>query len=111
MGHNQEEFSDAYKEARGLARATLSGSSATIDWCIQGGRGGETLVDPVRGSLNNGDLYGERMGWTLSGYPDRDWPLVTFPRATSEPGADWYRTTFTLDIPADQYVFALINHF
>jgi hypothetical protein len=37
MGHNQEEFSDAYKKARGLTRATLSGSSSTIDWRIQAG--------------------------------------------------------------------------
>lgn len=104
MGHNEEEYQDAYKEPRGLTDATLVGSSAPISWRIQGTRGGETLVDPVRGPLNNGGLYGEREGWSLPGYPDRSWQAVSLPQSMSEPGVDWYRTTFSLSLPADQDV-------
>jgi beta-galactosidase GanA len=104
MGHNQEEFSGAYREPRGLITAALDGSPATIAWKIQGNRGGETPVDAVRGPLNNGGLYGERMGWSLRGYPDGDWQPKALPNRVPEAGVDWYRTTFTLDIPVDQDV-------
>lgn len=104
MGHNQEEYSGAFKEPRGLTVATLDGSSAATSWKIQGNRGGETPIDPVRGPLNNGGLYGERMGWSLQGYPDRDWQTTRLPTQVADAGIGWYRTTFTLDIPAGQDV-------
>jgi len=43
-------------------------------WRIQGDRGGEDPVDPVRGLANTGGLYGERYGWSLPGYPDDPGP-------------------------------------
>lgn len=105
MGHEENDASNhAYKEPRGLISAVLDGSAAPIAWRIQGDRGGETPIDPVRGLLNNGGLYGERYGWSLPGYPDGDWRSVTLPSRIDEPGVDWYRTTFTLHIPADQDV-------
>lgn len=104
MGHNQEGHSGAFKDPRGLSVATLDGSSAALSWKIQGNRGGETPVDPVRGPLNNGGLFGERMGWSLPGYPDRDWQTTTLPKHIAEPGVGWYRTTFKLDVPVGQDV-------
>ena len=55
---------------RGLTSATLTGASAPIAWKLQGNQGGEDITDTVRGSENNGGLYGERAGWYLAGYPD-----------------------------------------
>ena len=105
MGHNEDWYEkDSYKEPRGLTGAELIGSSAAIAWKIQGNRGGETPIESVRGPLNNGGLYGERMGWSLPGYPDQAWQRTTLPTHITEPGVGWYRTTFTLNIPTDQDV-------
>jgi beta-galactosidase len=54
--------------------------------------------------MNDGGLYGERVGWSLPGFPDADWATASLPRNQPAPGVDWYRTTFALDIPAGQDV-------
>lgn len=105
MGHEENDDSNnAYKEPRGLIAASFVGSDAALDWRLQGNRGGEAPIDAVRGPYNNGGLFGERSGWSLSGYPDRGWRDVTLPNRVDRPGLGWYRTTFTLDAPADQDV-------
>jgi beta-galactosidase GanA len=66
MGHNEDfNANDSHKEPRGLTAASLVGASPTVTWRIQGNRGGERPVDPVRGPLNAGGLYGQRNGWSL----------------------------------------------
>ncbi|TAM93947.1 MAG: beta-galactosidase, partial [Rhodanobacteraceae bacterium] len=105
MGHEENDDSNqAFQHPRGLVSAAWDGTSAPIAWRIRGNRGGEIPIDPVRGIYNNGGLYGERMGWSLPGFPDASWRDVTLPNSIDRPGADWYRTTFKLDIPADQDV-------
>ncbi|MFD7654558.1 beta-galactosidase [Actinosynnema sp. NPDC059797] len=101
MGHNQTYGNNAHKEPRGLTSARLRGSTAPITWRLHGNTGGETGLDPVRGAYNNGGLHGENAGWSLPGFPDRDWGRTTLP-TTQEPGVTWYRTTADLDLPADQ---------
>ncbi|MBY8829666.1 glycoside hydrolase family 35 protein [Hephaestia mangrovi] len=104
-GHNWDlETDDAHKEPRGLISASLSrpgGDSfaVPIDWKIQGRQGGETLVDRARGPLNNGGLYGERVGWSLPGFDDSRWQRVEVPTTMPFAGTAWYRTRFTLDVP------------
>jgi beta-galactosidase GanA len=100
IGHDE----GASKAQRGLTSAKLYGSQATIAWRVQGNLGGEDLVDPIRGPLNNGGLYGERAGWSLPGFPDRDWQSVSLPYADSQPGVAWYRSQFRLDLPQGQDV-------
>ncbi|MCU1657010.1 MAG: beta-galactosidase, partial [Pseudonocardiales bacterium] len=104
MGHNEDyNAQDSNKEARGLTAAVLAGSPLTsLTWRIQGSRGGENLVDPVRGPMNTGGLYGERAGWTLPGFPDQSWPAVTLPTSDTTPGVSWYRTNVALDLPKGQ---------
>ncbi len=80
---------------------TFTGSTAPISWKIQGAQGGEDLTDTVRGTMNNGGLYGERAGWSLPGYPDKGWVDTTLPARTEEAGVRWYRTTFDLKVPKD----------
>jgi hypothetical protein len=103
-GHNEDyNEQNSNKEARGLTGATIAGSPlSTITWRIQGSRGGEDLVDPARGPMNVGGLYGERAGWTLPGYPDKHWQDVTLPTSDPTPGVSWYRTTATLHLPPGQ---------
>jgi beta-galactosidase len=103
-GHLQEEHTGTFREPRGLTAATLVGSQAPIHWKIQGNLGGEDLPDPMRGPFNAGGLYGERNGWHLPAFKDSRWATTTLPHATDEPGVDWYRTHFTLDLPAGQDV-------
>ncbi|MET7431248.1 beta-galactosidase [Streptomyces flaveolus] len=98
MQHDQDgKALDTHKVARGLTAVTFKGASPKVRWRIQGAG----AADPVRGPMNNGGLYGEREGWHLPGFRDRDWEKVTFPRAARYQGVTWYRTTFRLSVPAD----------
>lgn len=102
MGHNDNWTADdnRFKQPRGLVGASIDGSDADVTWRIQGARGGRKLVDPTRGPLNTGGLYGERSEWHLPGYPDRSWPRVDTPEdGTLSPGINWYRTEFRYDQP------------
>jgi beta-galactosidase GanA len=94
-GHNEDGgVNDAHKEGRGLISSTLT----TAAWKVQGA----AKVDPVRGVVNNGGLYGERAGWYLpSSTVDRSWTRHTVPDTTAIPGTSWYRTTFDLHVPRE----------
>jgi beta-galactosidase GanA len=104
VGHD-EDYSpnDGYKSPRGIRTATMVGASTAVQWKIQGSPGGENLIDPVRGPMNIGGLYGERHGWFLSGYPDQSWSKVSLPHQWSAvglpAGIGWYRTEFSLHLP------------
>ncbi|MFI5890999.1 beta-galactosidase [Actinoplanes sp. NPDC051513] len=97
--HNEDGgVNDAHKEGRGVIGATFDGVVPSgVTWRVQGTAG----VDPVRGPLNNGGLYGERNGWSLPGFPDRSWSARAVPDTSAVAGTSWYRTSFDLKIPAD----------
>ncbi|SEG81073.1 Beta-galactosidase, domain 3 [Actinacidiphila yanglinensis] len=93
MAHDEDGgANDGFKSARGLTAATLDG--APLTWRIQGATGDDT----ARGPLNTGGLYGERAGWHLPGFPDRDWAAVTLPYTDTRQGVAWYRSGFTLAV-------------
>ncbi|MFI6987815.1 beta-galactosidase [Nonomuraea wenchangensis] len=100
MGHNDDWIADdlRFKQPRGLVAASVGG--AAIRWRVQGAAG----VDPVRGGLNNGGLYGERSGWHLPSHPDRSWPAADPAATPLTPGVTWYRTSFRLDLTEGQDV-------
>ena len=103
MGHNEDGGNnDAHKNPRGLLSAAMIGSGTTPTWRIQGARGGEDVLDPTRGILNNGGLHGERAGYPLPGYPTASWDTVTTPTSAGQPGLSWYATDVKLDVPKDQ---------
>jgi beta-galactosidase GanA len=97
--HNEDGgVNDAHKEGRGVIGATFDGVvPAGVTWRIQGA----ASVDPVRGPLNNGGLYGERNGWSLPSFPDRSWSRRSLPDNAAVSGTAWYRTAFDLHIPVD----------
>jgi beta-galactosidase GanA len=102
-GHNEDfKADDTQKQPRGLTSVSLAGTSATIDWRIQGDLGADHPVDPARGPLNVGGLGGERHGWFLPGFPDSAWASTTLPHSTGTAGVAWYRSTVTLNLPANQ---------
>jgi beta-galactosidase GanA len=106
-GHNEDGgVNDAHKEGRGLISVAFSDAASSpvataVDWKIQGNRGGEDLVDPTRGMTNAGGLDGERHGWQLPGFPDQSWSTASVPAPSAPAGTSWYRTTFDLDVPAE----------
>ncbi|KAJ9496379.1 hypothetical protein H2202_008042 [Exophiala xenobiotica] len=90
---------------RGITNATLIGEAGFTAWKVAGTAGGDAApIDPVRGDLNEGGLTGERLGWHLPGFDDSAWttgsPAIGFTGA----GVQFYRTTFSLDIPSTQDV-------
>ncbi len=99
---------DSQKNPRGLLGATLRGSTAPVTWRLQGNAGGEDPADPVRGPYNATGLYGTNHGWSLPGYPDASWTPVSLPDTWAAKGLSagigWYRTTFTLSLPARSYI-------
>jgi beta-galactosidase GanA len=106
-GHNWDlEANEYHKEARGLISASLAAGARSfavpIEWRIQGTQGGEDIVDPVRGPMNNGGLHGERFGWHLPAFNDRDWARAQVPAADAVAGTRWYRTSFDLAVPQGQ---------
>ncbi|KAF3934632.1 Beta-galactosidase [Dactylellina cionopaga] len=90
---------------RGILGAILLDSSNTVlnfsQWKIQGNAGADQYIDPVRGPLNEGGLYGERLGWHLPNFDYEGWetgsPLEGFTGA----GIKWYNTEFDLNIDED----------
>lgn len=104
MGHEEDYNStNGNKTARGLTSASLVGAPLTsVTWRLQGVRGGEDLQDTVRGPLSTGGLYGERAGWSLPGYPDKDWKRVSLPATDTRAGVSWYRSDVSLDLPHGQ---------
>lgn len=97
-GHNDDWTADdnRFRQPRGLVGAALVGSTAPVSWRLQGNR-----PDPLRGPLNNGGLHGERAGWYLPNASERGWSR---PPSTVQPGVNWYRTEFGLDLPKGQDV-------
>lgn len=72
-GHDQTSYGPSgAQNPRGILGAqllTANNTKLSFDqWKIQGNAGGEKNIDPVRGPLNEGGLYGERLGWHLPGF-------------------------------------------
>jgi beta-galactosidase len=113
-GHDETSTAKGVENPRGLLGATLlpSGTATATGfatWKIQGNAGGGAgYIDPVRGPMNEGGLYGERMGWFLPGFDASSSPNFTSPSSASSPlfglakaGVRFYTTTFHLNIDSD----------
>lgn len=110
VGHEEVGFVDANpnglpweqtKIPRGILSYSLINAQPKISWTVTGNQGGENLLDKTRGPLNEGGLYGERMGWHLADFDDSKWALGDPSTGDDKPGVSWYRTSFTLDVPKD----------
>ncbi|KAG2073391.1 glycoside hydrolase family 35 protein [Suillus decipiens] len=98
MGHSEADFEKSPRGVRGFMLNTGNFSA----WKVQGKVGGYTnYVDKVRGVLNEGGLYGERMGWHLPGFDTSSWVRRDLseglPNAAA--GVGFFVTTFNLSIP------------
>jgi hypothetical protein len=70
-------------------------------WKIQGNAGGEVEIDSVRGPMNEGGLYGERLGWHLPGFDTSSWQVASPLQGLNQAGIAWYVTKFDLNIDSD----------
>lgn len=104
------------QEPRGIVGWRLSTSKASttpVEWKIAGNLGGEDYADRVRGPLNEGGLYVERMGYHLPQPPSDDWesrsPLLSEEDGDEESsdespgGVAFYSAPLDLDLPADEW--------
>lgn len=109
-GHDEASTAGGLAVPRGLYGAQLLPATSTTStgfttWKIQGNAGGSANIDPVRGPLNEGGLYAERLGWHLPGFipnaSSSTWDNTSTPlTGLSAPGVRFYKTTFTLAIPS-----------
>lgn len=106
-GHDQTSTGPSgAQNPRGILGAQLLSANNTklnFDlWKIQGNAGGEQNIDPVRGPLNEGGLYGERIGWHLPGFDSSSWGSASpIEDGVEGAGIKWYTTTFDLDVDKD----------
>lgn len=113
-GHDQASTAGGLAVPRGLYGAQLSPGTTTdntgfTQWKIQGNAGGDANIDPVRGPMNEGGLYGERLGWHLPGFDPSssyassfgEWDDSTPYEGLNASGVRFYVTTFDLDIDSD----------
>lgn len=86
---------------RGIFGATLDGANFT-QWKIAGEAGGEDVqLDPIRGTLSEGGLTAERLGWHLPGFDDSAWNSSSPSTGLDEAGIYFYRTVVPLNVPAE----------
>lgn len=113
-GHDETSTAGGFAVPRGIYGAQLLPDTTTTDtgftqWKIQGNAGGSANIDPVRGPMNEGGLYGERLGWHLPGFDPSSsystsygaWDDSTPYTGLNASGVRFYVTTFDLDIDSD----------
>ncbi|KAM7208335.1 family 35 glycosyl hydrolase [Naviculisporaceae sp. PSN 640] len=125
MDNSGHELREGATDPRGIYHATLlgpaSGGYNFTEWKIAGTAGsalGIRDIDPVRGPLNEGGLYAERVGMHLPGYPDDGpgWSSVNNGSSSaslggtagtgsklvvSSPGIRIFRTVVPLHVPPE----------
>ncbi|TCD69623.1 hypothetical protein EIP91_006848 [Steccherinum ochraceum] len=89
------------KEPRGIRGYSIIGGNTTFtQWKLQGNQGGAANApDTVRGYLNEGGLWAERIGAHLPNYPDSTWATGNPLSGVKGAGVNFYRTTFNPNIP------------
>ncbi|GMG36809.1 unnamed protein product [Aspergillus oryzae] len=100
MGKEQR---DAAPDPRGILNATLIAADGSptnfTSWKVAGNAGGSHLLEPVRGTYNEGGLHAERLGWHLPGFGDNDWESGAPADGFTGADARFYRTVVPLNIP------------
>ncbi|KAL9115333.1 MAG: hypothetical protein Q9227_000654 [Pyrenula ochraceoflavens] len=121
-GHDETSTRNGVENPRGILGASLFSNSTSpsntttatnfTSWQIAGNAGGSSPLDSVRGPLNEGGLYGERVGFHLPGFPFTSSHSSTSSSSPTLPtftpgspltglpssGVSWYTTTFSLNI-------------
>ncbi|KAH6653967.1 family 35 glycosyl hydrolase [Truncatella angustata] len=115
-GHDETSTAKGVENPRGILGAYLlpggtNTSTGFTQWKIAGNAGGPANLDPVRGPMNEGGLYAERLGFFLPGYSSNSgsnkwsnssvWGSSSPLDGLNESGIAFYTTDFSLDIDDD----------
>jgi hypothetical protein len=113
-GHDQTSVGpNGAENPRGILGAKLLGGSENgtggpewLQWKMIGnagaGLGQKNNLDQIRGPMNEGGLFSERMGWHLPGFDDSAWKSEgPVNMGLKKAGVHFYRTTFSLAIKED----------
>ncbi|KAK7987585.1 Gti1/Pac2 family-domain-containing protein [Apiospora arundinis] len=105
-GHDQASTAKGVLNPRGILGAYLlpTGSKNRTGfklWKIQGNAGGSSNIDAVRGPMNEGGLYAERLGWHLPGFDTANWNESGPLQGLAGPGIRFYVTNFQLNLDDD----------
>jgi hypothetical protein len=110
-GHDQR---SAALNPRGITNATLLGPGqySFKEWKIAGTAGRHKFLDHLRGPLNEGGLYAERIGAHLPGSPDKFWAKTQDTSSSlvvAGAGIRAFKTTVPLSIPSNLDVSIVIR--
>jgi beta-galactosidase len=107
-GHDETSTGKGVENPRGILGAYLlpDGTQTATGfnlWKIQGNAGGSENIDPVRGPMNEGGLYAERLGWFLPGFDGSGKEFTTSSPldGMSKSGVRFYTTNFHLNVDKD----------
>ncbi|KAK7952577.1 (Trans)glycosidase [Apiospora aurea] len=105
-GHDQASTAKGVLNPRGLLGAYLLpiGTKQNTGfklWKIQGNAGGSANIDAVRGPMNEGGLYAERLGWHLPGFDTAKFDESSPSQGLAGPGIRFYATDFELNLDED----------
>jgi beta-galactosidase len=107
-GHDETSIAKGVENPRDILGASLVPSAGSVPsnftlWEIQGNAGGSANLDPVRGPMNEGGLYGERLGWHLPSFvpPDSEFDRSSPFTSLNYSGIQFYPTAFHLNIDSD----------
>lgn len=78
----------------------------SVEWKVTGNLDGEEYVDKVRGPLNEGGLFAERMGYHQPGAPADRFVVgggVTPMKGIDQPGVGFWTAEMELDIPKEKW--------
>jgi len=100
---------DEMKAPRGILEygfQTSGGAGPEVKWKVTGNLGGESYVDKVRGPLNEGGLFAERMGYHQPGAPADRFVVgggVSPMKGIDQPGVGFWSAEMVLDIPKEKW--------
>ncbi|CAG9945472.1 unnamed protein product [Clonostachys rosea f. rosea IK726] len=105
MDQSGHELRESAIDPRGITNATLLGPTSSeykfSEWRIAGNAGREENIDPVRGPMNEGGLYAERVGMHLPGFPGKCWADVNSSAlVVPSAGVRAFKTVVPLDVPS-----------
>lgn len=105
-GHDEASTGKGVLNPRGILGAILYPDGTRLNtgfkiWKIRGNAGASANIDPVRGPMNEGGLYAERLGWHLPDFDTNGWARNSPLDGIAKSGIEFYATTFQLNIDSD----------
>ncbi|KAK1216622.1 hypothetical protein PQX77_020742 [Marasmius sp. AFHP31] len=103
MDHSGHDQRDDALLPRGILGATLQTESeesiSFARWTVAGNAGGESNIDPIRGTIAEGGLHAERLGWHLPGFDDLEWTERAPSDGVEGATIGFFRTVSEVNVP------------